>query len=137
MAGAVQTVMMIVLILAFALAGQDPYAVVFAWMGAFASVGILLLQTMVCLAVIGFFRNDARDVGIWHRIVAPGVSMAGLLVCLVLMVINLPLVSGSESPIVESFPVILALIGFAGAALAVWLKARRPDVYANLGRAFA
>jgi amino acid transporter len=137
MAGAVQTVMMIALILAFALAGQDPYAVVFAWMGAFASVGILLLQAMVCLAVIGFFRNDTRDVGIWHRVVAPGVSMAGLLVCLVLMVINLPLVSGSESPIVESFPVILALIGIAGATLAVWLKTRKPDVYANLGRAFA
>jgi hypothetical protein len=63
--------------------------------------------------------------------------MAGLLVCLVLMVINLPLVSGSESPIVESFPVILALIGIAGATLAVWLKTRKPDVYANLGRAFA
>ncbi|KAA3507776.1 amino acid permease [Agrobacterium vitis] len=137
MAGGVQTILMVALILAFAFTGQDPYAVVFAWMGAFASVGILLLQTMVCLAVIGFFRTDTRGVGVWQWIVAPIISMAGLLACLALMIINLPLISGSQSPIVASFPVILAIIAAAGATFAVWLKARKPAIYANLGRAFA
>jgi hypothetical protein len=47
----------------FALGRQDPYAVVFAWMGTLASIGILALQFMVSLAVIFFFRSNARGMG--------------------------------------------------------------------------
>jgi hypothetical protein len=53
-----------------------------------------------------------------------------------MMAANLELVSGSDSLIVRSFPVLLLAIGLAGASLAVWLKASRPAVYADLGRAF-
>jgi predicted neutral ceramidase superfamily lipid hydrolase len=47
---------------------------------------------------------------------------------------NLALVSGSNSLIVESFPVMLLAIALAGVGLAVWVKAYRPKVYAHLGR---
>jgi len=135
-AGVIQTLIVFVLIAFFALAGQDPYAVVFAWMGAFASIGILVLQIMVSLAVIGFFRADSRGVGLWHRLIAPVISGIGLATCLVLMISNISLVSGSESLVVEMFPVIVALIGVLGAVFAVWIRTNRPLVYANLGRAF-
>ncbi len=135
-AGMIQTLIVFVLIAFFALAGQDPYAVVFAWMGAFASIGILVLQIMVSLAVIGFFRPNNRGVGLWHRLIAPVISGIGLAACLVLMISNISLVSGSESLIVEMFPLIVALIGVLGAVFAVWIRANRPLVYANLGRAF-
>ncbi|AKC10778.1 hypothetical protein At15955_51760 (plasmid) [Agrobacterium tumefaciens] len=136
-AGLVQTILIAVFVLAFALGGQHPYAVVFAWMGAFSSVGVLVLQSLVSLAVMGFFHKAASGVSLWHRVVAPFLSMAGLIGCLILMIINLPLVSGSESLIVESFPLLVGLTGASGAALAIWMKSRKPDVYANLGRAFA
>src|SRR6185312_1284090 len=43
-AGIVQTAIVMGAVGLFALGGADPYAVVFAWMGAFSSLGILILQ---------------------------------------------------------------------------------------------
>jgi amino acid transporter len=135
-AGIVQTVLAFGIIAAFAFAGQDPYAVVFAWMSAFAGIGILILQILVSLAVIGFFAHDSRGVSLWHRLVAPILSMIGLSSCLILMIANLSLVSGSESLIVGSFPVVIALVGCLGFVFATWLRSARPAIYENLGRAF-
>ena len=106
---------------------SDPYAVVFDWMSTFGSLGILLLQVMVSLAVAAFFWQDDRGVTVWRRMIAPGLSAAGLTVCIVLMAANLDLVSGSKSPIVQSFPAVLLLIGLGGAELAAWIKWRRPE----------
>ena len=133
-AGAVQITSALVAIALFAL-GADP-AVVFSWMGAFSSLGILLLQFLVSLAVIAFFWRNSRGMSVWRRLVAPGLSAAGLAACFVMMTANLELVSGSSSLVVQGFPLLLLLIGLAGAGLAVWAKARKPKVYAALGRTF-
>lgn len=136
-AGAVQTLLAFAATAGFALSAQDPYAVLFAWMGTFASLGILVIQVMVSIAVIMFFRKNPQEgVGVWHRLVAPILSAAGLGACLVLMASNLSLVSGSDSRVVRSFPSVLALIGAIGFVFAIWVKSRRPEVYAKLGRAF-
>jgi amino acid transporter len=135
-AGAVQTLLALGATAGFALTKQDPYAVVFAWMGTFASLGILLIQVMVSVAVIAFFSKNTHGVGVWHRLIAPALSIAGLGTCLVLMASNLTLVSGSDSRVVNSFPSLLALIGAIGFAFAIWVRSRRPEIYANLGRAF-
>jgi hypothetical protein len=121
------------IVLAFAIAGSDPYAVVCDWMSTFGSLGILLLQVMVSLAVVTFFWRDDRGLTVWRRMIAPGLSAAGLSVCIVLMVANLDLVSGSESLVVQSFPAVLLLIGLGGAGLAVWTKWRRPEANFRIG----
>src|SRR6185436_4577377 len=133
-AGAVQTAAMLVAIALFALAGADPYVVVFSWMGTFSSLGILILQLLVSLAVIAFFWRNSRGVSVWRRLVAPGLSAAGLAACFFLMVANIELVSGSNSSIVQSFPLLLLAIGLAGAGLAFGVKVGNPGVYAKLGR---
>ena len=135
-AGAVQTVIGWCIAAAFALAGQDAYAVVFAWMGTLASLGILVLQVLVSVSIVRFFATNPRGIGIGSRLIAPAVSAVGLATCLVLMIANLSLVSGSESLIVTSFPILLAAIGGAGAAFAIWIRSSRPAVYHELGRAF-
>jgi len=135
-AGAVQTLLALGATASFALARQDPYAVVFAWMGTFASLGILVIQLMVSIAVIAFFSKSTQGVSVWHRLIAPALSIAGLGTCLVLMASNLALVSGSDSRIVNSFPSLLALIGGIGFGFAIWVRSRRPEIYAKLGRAF-
>jgi uncharacterized membrane protein len=109
---------------------------VFAWMGTFASLGILVIQIMVSIAVIAFFSRNTQGIGLWHRLIAPALSTAGLGACLVLMALNLSLVSGSDSRIVNAFPSLLALIGAIGFAFAIWVRSRRPEIYARLGRAF-
>ena len=135
-AGAVQTAIAGGVVALFALTGADPYAVVFAWMGTFSSLGVLAVQVLVSLAAIAFFSRDARGVGLWQRLVAPGLSALGLGACLVLMSTKLDLVSGSKSRLIDAFPAMIALIGLAGVCLAIWLRSRKPAVYANLGRTF-
>jgi amino acid transporter len=133
-AGGVQTVVVLAAVGLFALAGADPYVVVFSWMGAFSALGILLLQLLVSIAVIVFFWREDRGVSLWRRLIAPGLSAIGLAGCFGLMAANLELVSGSSSRIVQSFPWILVFVAVLGASLALWVKARRPAVYAALGR---
>jgi len=136
-AGGVQTIVVLVAVGLFALVGADPYVVVFSWMGAFSALGILLLQFLVSIAVIVFFWREDRSVSLWGRLIAPGLSTIGLATCFALMAANLELVSGSSSRIVQSFPWILVFVGALGASLGLWIKKRRPAVYAALGRPFS
>jgi amino acid transporter len=135
LAGAVQTASALGIVAIFALAGSDAYTVVFAWMGTLGALGILALQILVSLAVVAFFWRDSRGISLWRRLLAPGLSALGLGVSLALMSAHLEAVSGSNSRFVQSFPEILLAIGLAGIALAAWLKARKPAIYAALGRA--
>jgi amino acid transporter len=134
MAGVAQTMSALGLVAVFALAGSDPYNVVFAWMGTFGSLGVLILQVMVSAAVIAFFQRASRGVGVWRRLVAPGLGGTGLAACLWLMAENLDLVSGSKSRVVQSFPAVLVLIAVAGAGVALWIRVRKPEIYSGLTR---
>ena len=51
------------------------------------------------------------------------------------MILNLPLLAGSDSAIIWSFPWIVAAVAAAGALYAVLLRHRRPALYAALGAA--
>lgn len=133
-AGRVQTIFALGVTTLLWLANADPYAIVFAWMSTFASIGILVMQIMVCLAIVVFFAKDRRDVGLYSRFIAPGVSLLGLGACLLLMIQNLSLVSGSESWVVDALPAFVAILLIAGFILAAWMRQSRPLVYANLGR---
>ena len=135
-AGAVQSVGMLVAIALFAVADADPYTVVFSWMGALSSLGILMLQFLVSLAVIAFFWRKSMGLSVWRRRVAPVLSAIGLAICFGLMAANLELVSGSSSLIVQAFPLLLVAIGVAGAGLAHWVKLNNPAIHADLGRGF-
>lgn len=133
-AGRAQTMFALGITSLFWFAGADPYAVIFAWMSTFASIGILVLQIMVCLSVIVFFWRDPRDVGIYGRLVAPAASLLGLGLCLVLMVMNLSLLSSSESYLINALPIIVAGLLVTGFLIATWMRQAHPKIYANLGR---
>src|SRR5579864_5769784 len=90
-AGLAQTLVEIAVIAVFAGTKQDPYAILFAWMSAIATLGILINQVLVSLAVIGFFRRTQLDRRVWHTIVSPTLAAVGLLVFFVLVWGNLDL----------------------------------------------
>ena len=126
----------LVIVAIFAVGGQDPYAVVFSWSAALATIGILTVQLLVCVAIIVFFQRDGRGCSLWRRAIAPAMAAAGLTLAIGLVIVNLPLLSGSDSALVLSFPYLVAFTGLFGVALALWLRARRPVLYAGLGRVF-
>jgi amino acid transporter len=128
-----QSLSALVLTLLFAGLAVDPYAVVFAWLSAFATIGILLVQLMVVISAWLFFRADPRGVGRFRRLVAPVLSALGLATWLVLVCLNLELLSGSQSQVIETFPFLILAIGAAGLWTAFRMRRRRPEDYARLG----
>jgi amino acid transporter len=135
-AGLAQSAVAAVILAGFVIGNQDPYAVVFSWMAALATIGILAVQILVCAAIIVFFRKANTGLSSWKTLIAPLLSLVGLIGVLVLVSANLSLLSGSESLIVSSFPYFIVLVGLLGAAFAVRLKSSRPVLYASLGKVF-
>ncbi|MDQ7776848.1 MAG: APC family permease [Paracoccus aminovorans] len=136
-AGRAQTLIALALLAAAVAAGLDPYAVVFSWTSAIAVIGILSVQILVSFAILAWLRANPSGLGPWARIVAPCVGLAGLGIGLALVIANLPLLAGSDSPVIWSFPFVVAGFGLLGAGYAAFLRTRRPALYATLGAAIS
>jgi amino acid transporter len=113
-AGLVQSASAVIVIIVFAATGADPYGVVFSWMAALSVIGILVVQIMVCLAVIAFFYVDRRALGPWPRLIAPALGAVGIIWVLAQVIANLPLLSGSDSSLVMLLPSLVVVTGLAG-----------------------
>ena len=135
-AGLIQSAAAAVILGLFVAFGADPYTVVFSWMAALAGIGILLVQVLVSVAIIMFFRKTPTSHGIWTTIIAPVTGLVGLLGSLVLVTANLSLLSGSDSLIVKAFPYAMVVVGILGAIFAVRVKKSQPVLYASLGKVF-
>jgi amino acid transporter len=123
-----------IIIAIFAIAGADPYLTLGTSMAALASLGILFLQMMVCLAVIGFFRR--RDDGtIWSSIVAPTLGALGMAGAIVLILVNYDLVGHTSSEFLNHIPWLLVVVGIGGLAYGTYLKVSRPRKYADVATA--
>jgi amino acid transporter len=111
----------LVLIGVFAIAGMDPVTQVFAWMAGTATLGVLTLMALTCVAVLVFFRRHRVDTRVWHTMLAPGLGLAGLLVCLWLTVANFPTLIGGSGRLATAIGAVPALAFVLGA-----LWSRRP-----------
>lgn len=120
-----------VLMVACAVAGLDPVLEVFTWLAGTASVGIVVLMLLACIAVIVFFRSTRVDTRPWPTLVAPALGLVGLTLILVLLVKNLPLLMGGSTPLGVGAGVLLVVALLAGPLLA---KAR-PSAARDLVRA--
>lgn len=136
-AGRVQSLVALALLAVAVVAQLDPYVVVFSWTSAIAVIGILTVQILVSFAIIAWLRSNPHGLGAFSRIVAPSLALVGLGVGLALVIANLPLLAGTDSPIIWSFPFIVAGFGLLGAAYAAVLRNRRPALYAALGTAIS
>ncbi|MEH3075480.1 MAG: APC family permease [Quadrisphaera sp.] len=111
-----------------AVAGLDPVMEVFTWLSGLATVGIIALMLLTCIAVIVFFRRTRADRRLWHTLVAPALGLVGLGGALALVVVNLPLLMGGSVVLgVGAGVLLLAALG-AGWVLA----AARPAAAAEL-----
>lgn len=136
-AGRVQSLAALVCMGAFAAFGQDPYLVIYSWMAALSTIGMIAVQVLASLAVIGFFWKDRRGTSLWQRLLAPAASTLCLAGCLALVIDNLALMSGSDSWVVRAFPYLVLAAGIAGGLCALRLKRAHPARYRSMGTLLA
>ncbi|GAA4865630.1 APC family permease [Actinomycetospora straminea] len=118
-----QTVLAAVLVVIFAVAGLDPVAQVFAWMAGTATLGVLVLMVLTCVAVLAFFARTGVDRRVWHTRVAPALGLVGLLVCLALTINNFATLIGGSTGLAVAIGAVLVVVFLAGVVMAL---VRRP-----------
>lgn len=142
-ASLVQSIVAILVILAFAISGADsevgvlyPVVTLFNWLTNTGAMGLVLLMVLISLAVIGYFRKEKRDTGLWSRLIAPFSSLVIMVFIYYLILKNFNVLLGQEeaSSVTYILPMLLIIPGVAGIFWGVLLKQIRPDIYAYIGR---
>jgi amino acid transporter len=121
-----------VVVALFAIGGWDPYLGLAAAFVGLSTVGVVSLQLMASLAVVGYFRRVSHTEGRWRTVVAPLLATVGLAVALVLVLVEFPVLTGVSSPAFRVLPAVLMLVLIGGGGYGVWLRRGRPQIYADL-----
>lgn len=138
----VQTVTALIVIIGFAIGGIGseygpafPVVTLFSWLPNAGALGLVLLMALVSLAVVGYFRGDARGVGVGSRLVAPVIAFLALATIFVLILTNFDVLLGLTEPSVVSYilPAIIIVPGVIGVIWGLLLRTSRPQIYANIG----
>jgi amino acid transporter len=131
----VQTVLAVIVVALFVIAGADPLLDLFTWLSGMAAVGVVLLMAGTSASVVGYFRSHPQAATTWQRTVAPAAATVVLVVLGVLLIANFDALLGSDptSPLRWVLPGIVLLAAVVGTAWALALRASRPDVYAGIG----
>ena len=78
LASIIQTVVGLIVIVVYAIAGWDPTPKLFFWLGTTGGFGILILLIGTSIAAIIYFAKDSRGESIWSRLIAPALATIAL-----------------------------------------------------------
>jgi amino acid transporter len=119
----------------FVLSGADP-SLVYGQMGGTGGYGYLLLFSVVSLAVLVYFQRQrgAHSVNVWVSVVAPVVSLVAMAALLVLAIVNFSTLTGGSGIYAVILQGAIWGAGLLGVLLALYYRAKRPDVFARIGR---
>jgi len=130
-ASMVQTTVTIVMVAGFAIAGLDPYVNLATSMLGLGTLGIVVLQAVAAVSVLGFFRNRP-DRHWWRTGLAPLLGLAGMVAAAVLLVQNFALITDTHSTVVNLLPWLIVIAAVGGIGYALWQRSARPERYARL-----
>ncbi|MFE9565114.1 APC family permease [Streptomyces sp. NPDC006487] len=130
-AGLAQTALGAVIVLAFALAGADPYQQLLLWVNTPGMIGLMALMLLAAIAVPVYFRRVRHGEGPWRTLVAPVTAAVLLAVAICLVVSKVALFTMASTTVNTLLVALVPAVFLAGLALAQRLKTRRPEVYAR------
>ena len=82
-------------IVVFAVTGRDPVLNMFFWFSALAVVAIVLVEFLVCIAIVAFFRRHPEEPSKWKTVIAPVLAGLGLVLGEYLLMSRFGLLSGT------------------------------------------
>ncbi len=134
-AAGVQVVIAIATVAIFAIGGAHPLLHLATWLPIFCTLAVLLVQFLVCLAVIGYFNRIGREEpGDWVKtMLVPVVGAVAQAAVMYLLIDNLSFLAGGDILIVKLIPVFVAAIAALGFAYAMWLRSADHARYAIIG----
>ncbi|WKE69109.1 APC family permease [Streptomyces sp. WP-1] len=127
-----QSVVTALVLAGFAVAGLDPYADLTTSMLGLGTLGIVTLQALAALSVLGL-RLRAGHGHWWKETLAPLLGFAGLATSVWLVVGNFDMLTGSPSEVIAALPWLLPLVALGGLIYALRLRGAHPLRYRLLG----
>lgn len=134
-ASIVQSVMVGVVILAFAIAGQDPFATLFTWATGIGTIGVIASQLVAGIAIFAFFRKSNVDKRPWNTVIAPILAIIGLAGFFILTLDSLDILLGVQGATAVLMVSLVFLALLAGIAYGLYLRFFAPDRYELVGKA--
>jgi amino acid transporter len=130
-----QSAVSLIVIVLYAINGWDPLVKLFFWGGTSGGLGVLLLITLTSIAVVGYFARNPEGENAWHRIGAPFIATALLLVVSYLALTNIATLFGVEPGSAPTWvvPAAFGVVMIAGVLWALVLRAGRKQVYEGIG----
>lgn len=133
LAGLIQTIVAAIVVIVFAAAGLDPLTNLVIWVNSPGVYGIIALQVLASVAVVVFILKNKDEDRKWYVLPAAIVSTIALSALLVVAILTVDVLTAA-GPVINS--IILSLVPaimIGGALYGLWLKAKKPSVYARIG----
>ncbi|PZH19216.1 amino acid permease [Streptomyces sp. NTH33] len=115
-AGWVQTVIALALVVPFALTGKDPVLTLFSWFSGVAVLAMMLLYLLTSVSVVVFFRRERLDSRMWNTLIAPVLGMLGLAGAIWLILANFTTLIGGSAGTAVGLTLLVPLVLVLGAA---------------------
>ncbi|MEV3993260.1 APC family permease [Streptomyces sp. NPDC049837] len=131
LAGAAQTVLGLAVVLAFALAGADPYTQLLLWVNTPGGIGLMALQLLAAIAIPCYFRRVPHDEGVVRTLIAPVTAAVLLAAAIGLVVSKIDLFTGASATVNTVLVAVVPAVFLLGLLLAARLRRSRPEVYAR------
>lgn len=131
-----QSLLALVVMMAFLAAGADPVLNLFTWLATIAAIGVMLMMFGTCLSVIAFFRKGGgTNETAWQKVGAPVLGAIALAVIFLVTVANLDSLLGTQPGSLLTFvvPGVVMLAALVGLVWGRILQQARPEVYRNIG----
>lgn len=132
-----QSLISCTVIAAFAIASASPMDTVLPVTTTFASIGLLTVQVLTSLAVIGFFRRRTHSEGLVQSTIAPAISIVSLTALVCLIVDNITMLAGGNTTEGRMIGLMVVAVALGGLLYAKWMERRHPARYEALGRALS
>lgn len=93
----VASVITAIVIVIFIVRGWDPILNMFYWFSAVAVIAIVLVEILVSIAVVAYFRKTKEDTRVWHTVIAPILAAVGLVLGLYLLMSRFAIFAGTAA----------------------------------------
>lgn len=84
-------------IVLFAVLQLDPFLTLFSWFSGLAVLAIVLIEILVCVAVIVYFRANRGDENVFQTIIAPVLAIVGLVLGEYLLMSRFAILAGTAA----------------------------------------
>ncbi|NKE61965.1 APC family permease [Lentzea sp. PSKA42] len=132
-ASVVQTVLAMVVIIGFALAGADPVTGLLLWVNTPGVIGIVVLQALTAVSCAVYFLRRNRVASTPAALTAAVTSAVLLAVATYVLISNVGLLTNAPAGVNVVLVAIVPATLLVGGVFAVWLRSRRPETYARVG----